>query len=176
MSTLRRVLGVDPGSVVTGYGIVDTDGVRSFHVAHGHFRTNGADFPARLGFIHTSLVELIQQWQPVEAGIEQVFVSNNPMSALKLGQARGAAICAIVSQGLGVAEYPPRQVKQAIVGTGSADKRQVQTMIRTLLSLNETLQADAADGLAVALCHAHTSGGLPQVAGRRRSRGRGLRM
>ena len=154
MSKLVRILGVDPGSIVTGFGVIDTDGVRTFHVAHGHIRAKGDTFADRLGHIHTELVEVLNLWQPAEASVEQVFVSNNAMSALKLGQARGAAISAIVSKSISVAEYPARKVKQSVVGSGAADKQQVQQMLKHLLHLDQPLQADAADGLAIALCHA----------------------
>lgn len=169
-----RILGVDPGSVVTGYGVIDTDGIRNFHVAHGHIRVEGDNFPERLGHIHYSIGKVLQEWQPDEAAVEQVFVSNNAMAALKLGQARGAAITALVSQALPVAEYTARSVKQAVVGSGAADKKQVQLMVRTLLGISKAVQADAADGLAVGICHAHTR--LSVTSGRGRRRGRALRL
>jgi len=177
MAQMIRVLGIDPGSIVTGYGVVDTDGVRCFHVAHGHIRTAGETFSDRLGSIHAELTGVINQWQPSEASIEQVFVSNNAMSALKLGQARGAAICAVVAHGIPVSEYPARTVKQSVVGSGGADKKQVQHMVKLLLNLEGSLQADAADGIAIALCHAHSrcapgrsAGGTADTGSRRRSR------
>ena len=131
-----------------------------------------------LGHIHGALGDIIAEWQPQEVAIEQVFLSNNPMSALKLGQARGAAITAAVSRQLIVAEYAPRLVKKVVTGSGSADKKQVQIMVRALLQIIPVLQVDAADGLAIAICHAHSRkspGGnvLPQ---RKRTRGRGLRL
>jgi len=155
--SLRRILGIDPGSVITGFGIIETDGVRDFHVHHGAIRIAGDDLPEKLGFILHSIGQLIDEWQPAEVSVEQVFVSKNPMSALKLGQARGAAICAAVQRGLPVAEYSPRTIKQAAVGYGSADKEQMQEMIRVLLTLEQRPPSDAADGLAAALCHAHSS-------------------
>ncbi len=151
-----RVLGIDPGSVCTGYGVIDTDGIRSIHVAHGHLRIEGDDLPEKLGYIYYEINRLVEQWKPQEAGIEQVFMSKNAMSALKLGQARGAAICAMVQQGVKVSEYTPRFVKQAVVGTGAAKKEQVQHMVSALLGLNEKLQSDAADALAIAICHGHS--------------------
>ncbi len=174
---LIRVLGIDPGSVITGYGLIESDGARSFHLTHGHIRVKGESFADKLGHIHAELGEIITQWQPQEVAIEQVFMSNNAMSALKLGQARGAAITAAVSRQLSVAEYAPRLVKKVVTGSGSADKQQVQTMVRALLQIVQNVQVDAADGLAIAICHAHsrkTPGGaaLPQ---RKRTRGRGLR-
>ena len=179
---LIRVLGIDPGSVITGYGLIESDGARSFHLAHGHIRVKGDSFPERLGHIHAALGEIINQWQPQEAAIEQVFLSNNPMSALKLGQARGAAITAAISRQITVAEYAPRLVKKVVTGSGAADKQQVQTMVRAMLQIEATLQVDAADGLAIAICHAHSrnvnAGSLPGAAAlapRKRVRGRGLR-
>ncbi|MBX2883331.1 MAG: crossover junction endodeoxyribonuclease RuvC [Granulosicoccus sp.] len=175
---LIRVLGIDPGSVVTGYGVIETDGSRSFHLAHGHIRARGNCFAEKLGHIHQSLGDVIEQWQPQEAAIEQVFLSNNAMSALKLGQARGAAVTAVISQHLSVAEYAPRAVKKVVTGSGSANKQQVQTMVRSLLQISKSLQVDAADGLAIAICHAHSrSGSLHQALPvRKRARGRGLRL
>jgi crossover junction endodeoxyribonuclease RuvC len=155
---MRRILGIDPGSVVTGYGVIDSDGVRDFHVSHGTIRVAGDDLAEKLGHILYKVDQLIEQWQPQEVGVEQVFVSKNPMSALKLGQARGAAICAAVQRGLPVAEYSARTIKQSAVGYGGADKAQMQEMIKLLFSLQQLPVADAADGLAVALCHAHTAG------------------
>lgn len=154
---MLRIIGIDPGSRITGYGLIDSDGVHSTHLAHGVLRLQGEALAPRLGQIFSGITAVINQHQPEVMAIEQVFVSKNASSALKLGQARGAAICAAVNLGLPVAEYSPRGIKQAIVGTGSADKTQVQHMVKILLSLNEKLQADAADALAVALSHAHTN-------------------
>ncbi len=173
-SQMVRILGVDPGSVVTGYGVIETDGIRNFHVAHGHIRVEGDSFPEKLGHIHHSLNQVLDQWHPDEAAVEQVFLSNNAMSALKLGQARGAAICALVARALPVAEYTARAVKQAVVGSGAADKKQVQVMVKTLLGVSKTLQADAADGLAISICHANTR--LSVSTGRSRRRSRSLRL
>jgi len=179
---LIRVLGIDPGSVITGYGIIESDGARSFHLAHGHVRVKGDNFAEKLGHIHAELSEVIMQWRPQEVAVEQVFMSNNAMSALKLGQARGAAITAAVSRQLSVAEYAPRLVKKVVTGSGSADKHQVQTMVKAMLQIASTLQADAADGLAIAICHAHSRGanvkaleGVTGYAPRKRAKGRGLR-
>ena len=121
----------------------------------GCIKLGSAPFPERLGQIYTDLAQLIAQYSPTQMAIENVFVAKNPSSALKLGQARGAAICAGVVQGLSVAEYAPREVKQAIVGKGSADKAQVQHMTRILLNIQKKLQEDQADALGIALCHAH---------------------
>lgn len=155
--TTRRILGIDPGSRITGIGIIDTDGRRNQHIFSTCLRLSDASFPERLGTIFSELTRIIREYQPLEMAIESVFVSNNPASALKLGQARGAAICAGVIAGLPVAEYSPKEVKQATVGKGGADKAQVQHMVKLLLSLQGRLQVDTADALAVALCHAHAS-------------------
>lgn len=153
----RRILGIDPGSRVTGYGIIDSDGMRSKHVVSGCIRTEIRDLGQRLSVIFNSVDELIETYRPEEIAVEQVFVARNAGSALKLGQARGAAICAAVRRGLTLSEYSPRAVKLAVVGTGAADKAQVQYMVRLLLGLNEEPASDAADALAVALSHAHAS-------------------
>jgi len=159
-----RVIGIDPGSVITGYGVVDTDGRRSVLVAHGHIRIKGDDLAGRLGCVFQGVSEVLEQWQPHEMAIEDVFVNRNALSALKLGQARGAAVVAACRFEIPVAEYTPRRVKQSVVGTGAADKIQVQHMIKRLLNLRESLQADAADALAIALCHAHSRGRDPAVS------------
>ena len=151
-----RILGIDPGSRITGYGIIDVKGDQATLVGHGVIRTGSGEFTERLGVIFSELRALIEQYRPSEAAVESVFVSHNAASALKLGQARGAAVCAAISQGLAVAEYSPRSVKQAIVGRGGADKVQVQHMVSVLLQLQDTPAEDAADALAVALCHQHT--------------------
>lgn len=156
MSESVRILGIDPGSVTTGYGIVDSDGRSSQHVVHGCIETGEGELPERLGVIYRELAAVIAQHGPAEMGVEQVFVARNATAALKLGQARGAAICAGVGAGLAVAEYPARLVKQSIVGTGGAAKEQIQHMVLVLLGLGDTaVPADAADALAVALTHAH---------------------
>jgi crossover junction endodeoxyribonuclease RuvC len=157
-----RVLGIDPGSLVTGFGIIDSDGRSSAHVHSGCIRMGGEDLVARLGMIFEQVTELVETHRPDVLSIEQVFVSRNPASALKLGQARGAAICAGVRGGLPVVEYSPASIKQA-VGTGSANKEQVQHMITMILGLDTAPAADAADALAVALCHAHTRTTLNQL-------------
>jgi crossover junction endodeoxyribonuclease RuvC len=155
-----RILGIDPGSRCTGYGIIDVGGDvaddRATRVTHGVIRSGSGEFAERLGVIFAGLRQLIEEFAPTAVAIESVFVSRNASSALKLGQARGAAVCAAISMGLPVAEYSPRSVKQAIVGRGGADKVQVQHMVRVLLRLQETPEEDAADALAVALCHQHT--------------------
>jgi crossover junction endodeoxyribonuclease RuvC len=155
--TRLRILGIDPGSRLTGFGIIDVGGDQAIAVQHGVIKAGTGEFPERLGIIFAGISDLIDEYQPGEMAIETVFVSRNAGSALKLGQARGAAICAAISRGLPVSEYAPRSVKQAIVGRGGADKVQVQHMVMVLLQLQDKLQEDAADALAVALCHQHTS-------------------
>lgn len=159
--TLRaahRILGVDPGSVVTGYGFIDVhERQRTTLVASGCLRLPSVAFPQRLKLIFDGLSALIAEHGPAEMAIEQVFVSRNAATAIKLGQARGAAICAGAVGGLAVAEYSAAEIKQAIVGRGRADKGQVQHMIAALLGVRGPLQADASDALAVALTHAHVS-------------------
>ncbi len=153
---MLRILGIDPGSRVTGYGLIESDGIRSVHIEHGALRLQGEALPPRLGEIYARVGALIERHRPAVMAIEQVFVSKNAASALKLGQARGAAICAAIQHGLEVAEYTPTRIKQSVVGSGRADKSQVQHMVRMMLNLSGPVQADAADALAVALSHAHT--------------------
>lgn len=149
-----RVLGVDPGSRITGYGLVDQQGSRLLHVDNGAIFTDAAaDFPGRLKLIFEGICLVINQFQPDAVAVEDVFFSNNVRSALKLGQARGSAIAAAVHAGLPVFEYTASQVKNAVVGEGKAAKEQVQRMVKALLGLPEVAQADAADALAVAICH-----------------------
>ena len=160
-----RVLGVDPGSRITGYGIVEQNGNKLVHVDNGAiFTDKAADFPGRLKKIFDGLSEVIAQYRPDEVAIENIFFSTNVQSALKLGQARGAAIVAAVHAGIPVSEYSALQVKQAVVGQGRAEKGQVQKMLKALLGLPETAQADASDALAVAVCHIN-SYGLKQITG-----------
>lgn len=152
-----RLLGIDPGSRITGYGLIELDGARSRHIASGCIRTDSHQpVSERLKTIFEGVSRVIQDYQPLEAAAEAVFMHRNPDSALKLGQARGAALCAVVMAGLPVSEYAPRAIKQAITGGGAADKQQMQRMIALLLALPEPPPADAADALAVALCHGHT--------------------
>jgi crossover junction endodeoxyribonuclease RuvC len=159
-----RILGIDPGSRLTGFGIIDVAGDRAVPVHHGAIKAGTGAFPERLGVIFQELQTLIRKYSPQQVAIETVFVAHNPSSAIKLGQARGAAICAAIAEGIPVSEYSPRSIKQAIVGRGGADKTQVQHMVMVLLQINERLQADAADALAVALCHQHTSQTLERMA------------
>jgi crossover junction endodeoxyribonuclease RuvC len=151
-----RIIGIDPGSRITGYGLIDSDGSHSVYLAHGVIKLDGEALPPRLGEIFSRVTDLIREHKPEVMAIEQVFIAKNPSSALKLGQARGAAICAAVDRGLSVAEYTPTRIKQAVVGTGRADKAQIQHMVQMILGLRQKPQADAADALAVALSHAHT--------------------
>ena len=162
---MNIILGIDPGSRLTGYGVVRQQGSQFHYVASGCIRLGSDDFPERLLRIFNGISEIIAQTQPTIFAIEQVFMARNPDSALKLGQARGAAIVAAKHAGLEVYEYSARQVKQAVVGSGAADKAQVQHMIRHLLKLSASPQADAADALAVALCHGHTQQSLIAMAG-----------
>ena len=150
-----RILGIDPGSRSTGYGIVDQDGQRISYVASGCVRAQGVSLATRLGIIYDGISQIIREYRPVEMAIEQVFMNRNADSALKLGQARGAAICAGVQAGVAVEEYAARQIKQAVVGKGGASKEQVQHMMCVLLSLTQTPPSDAADALGVAICHGH---------------------
>lgn len=159
-----RILGIDPGLRVTGFGVLDRDGQRLTYVSSGVVRTPDGELPQRLKAILDSLCEVIAQHAPDQVAVEKVFVNVNPQSTLLLGQARGAAICAAVSRGLPVAEYTALQVKQAVVGNGHAAKEQVQEMVRRLLSLPGDPSADAADALACAICHAHGGQGLGGVA------------
>lgn len=151
------ILGIDPGSITTGYGVIQRNGREFKFLACGCIRTGGGDLPNRLQTIFNDLQQVIELYQPHEMAIENVFMAKNPDSALKLGQARGAAICAFMAKNIPVSEYTANQVKQAVVGKGHADKKQVQHMIKILLNLSETPQADAADALAIAICHANTT-------------------
>lgn len=154
---MTRILGIDPGSQITGYGIIDVEGGRSHYHDSGCVHTsNERPLAERLRAIFESISQLITLYQPDEMAVERVFMHRNPDSALKLGQARGAAICAGAMADLPITEYAPRIIKQAIVGKGGADKAQIQHMVRALLQLSFLPREDAADALAVALCHGHT--------------------
>ncbi|MCH8536387.1 MAG: crossover junction endodeoxyribonuclease RuvC [Alkalimonas sp.] len=167
------ILGIDPGSRLTGYGVIQHQGSRFDYVSSGCIRLPEADLPERLKHIFQGVSEIIRQHQPTFFAIEQVFMARNADSALKLGQARGAAIVAATQFDLPVFEYSARQVKQAVVGTGAADKAQVQHMVKAILKLPGNPQADAADALAVALCHGHTQQSLVSMAGQARKTVRG---
>ncbi|WP_455028726.1 crossover junction endodeoxyribonuclease RuvC [Neisseria sp.] len=156
-----RILGIDPGSRVTGFGVIDVHGREHHYVASGCIKTpTGAPLSERIAVIVRHIDEIIRHYQPRQAAIEQVFVNVNPAATLMLGQARGAAIAALVMHDLPVFEYTALQVKQAVVGKGKAAKEQVQHMVVQMLALSGTPQADAADGLAVALTHALRNHGL----------------
>lgn len=156
-------MGVDPGSRKTGVGIIEINGDRVTPVYFDAINAGTGEFTQRLGTIFTELQQLIREYQPHQAAIETVFVAHNAASAIKLGQARGAAVCAAISCEIPVSEYSPRSVKQAIVGRGAADKTQVQHMVGLLLGIQGPIQNDAADALAVALCHQHTSQTLARM-------------
>jgi crossover junction endodeoxyribonuclease RuvC len=159
-----RILGLDPGSRRTGFGVIECRGSDYKHVAHGCIAVAGLELADRLRRIFEALTGLISEHGPGEIAVERVFVNRNVESALKLGQARGAALCAI-PEGVPVFEYAPRAIKLALVGSGAAEKAQVGHMIKTLLQLNEKLSPDASDALAIAVCHAHTRR-LHQLASR----------
>jgi crossover junction endodeoxyribonuclease RuvC len=150
-----RVIGIDPGSRITGYGLVDTDGFRHKYVSSGFIQIKAGTLGNKLGIIFSEVSKIVATWQPESMAIEQVFVKHNVDSALKLGQARGAAICAGVQAELPIGEYTPRAIKKAVIGSGAADKQQIQYMIQRLLGLDELPQSDEADALAIAICHAH---------------------
>ena len=152
-----RVMGIDPGSRTTGYGVVEMDGSHLTHVAHGAISSPaGAPAPQRLAVIYRGLCEVLADYAPEEVCVESIFHSRNSQTALKLGQARGVALLAAELRDLPVVEYAPMQVKSAVVGYGRAEKQQVQDMVRRLLRLPESIGTDAADALAVAICHVQT--------------------
>ncbi|MCD1125795.1 crossover junction endodeoxyribonuclease RuvC [Jinshanibacter sp. LJY008] len=151
------ILGIDPGSRITGYGVIRQQGRKLEYLGSGCIRTAVDDLPTRLKLVYAGVSEIITQFQPDFFAIEQVFMARNADSALKLGQARGAAIVAAVNADLPVFEYAARQVKQTVVGHGAAEKTQVQHMVKTLLKLAANPQADAADALAIAITHCHLS-------------------
>ena len=152
----QRILGIDPGSRATGYGVIEKKGNRLYYVTCGVIRLSDKNsFSGRLKIIFDGLCEVIDSHKPAVAAVEDVFVAANPRTALKLGHARGVAVLAALHNGLQVHDYTPRMVKQAVVGYGNADKNQVQQMVRILLQLSASPSADAADALAVAMCHAN---------------------
>jgi crossover junction endodeoxyribonuclease RuvC len=172
---MSLILGIDPGSQKTGFGIINFVSGRSEYVTSGVIRLPTGELPQRLRIIFDNVTELVDQHGPQELAVEQVFMAKSAGSALKLGQARGAAIVACAVRGIPVAEYSARQIKQSVVGTGAADKSQVQHMVRVLLRLVATPQEDAADALAAALCHAHTQHSMLNIAGATAVRRRRLR-
>ncbi len=161
----RRILGIDPGLRVTGFGVLIQQGNKLIYVTSGCIRASGDSLPVRLGIIARDLAHVIAEECPTEVAVERVFVNINPNSTLLLGQARGAAIAAAVLAGLPVHEYTAGQVKQAVVGRGRALKPQVQEMVRRLLQLPGIPSPDAADALACAICHAHGSVGVGELRG-----------
>jgi crossover junction endodeoxyribonuclease RuvC len=163
-----RVLGIDPGSSVTGYGVVERTGSRVRHVEHGTLRPpRGDDLAVRLAFLHAGLAALVARSRPDVAAVERTFVAASPRAALVLGHARGVALAALGARGVPVCELAPSQVKRAVVGTGAAEKRQVQAMVQRLLGLAEAPALDAADALAAALCQAQ-AGRLADLVARAR--------
>ena len=170
-----RILGIDPGLRVTGFGVIEQTGQQLVYVASGCIRSGEGALPQRLKVLLEGLQEVIAAYHPQCVAVEQVFVNINPQSTLLLGQARGTAICAAVASALPVAEYTALQVKQAVVGAGKASKEQVQAMVRRLLKLPGDPSPDAADALACAICHAHGGQGYGGVGAGRRRRGGRLR-
>lgn len=172
-SFMSIILGIDPGSRITGFGVIRMNGRKIDYVASGCIKIKDGILSERLNQIFDCISEVIQEYKPDEAAIEQVFMAKNADSALKLGQARGAAMVAMAQHALVVAEYSARQIKQAVVGIGSADKSQVQHMVTSILKLNATPQSDAADGLATAICHGHAiQSALFQAGAKKITRGR----
>ena len=155
MTTKRRILGIDPGSRLTGFGVVDFDGDRAIYIASGTVKSIDGAFADRLRQIFESVGGIVDEFRPDIVSIESVFMHKNAGSALKLGHARSAAICATFAHGVEVHEYAPREIKQAVVGTGAATKEQVQHMVVSILTLDGVPAPDAADALAAALCHGH---------------------
>ena len=175
MSTVTRILGIDPGLRMTGFGVIEMQGQKLRYIASGCIKSDGNQrLPERLHTLYAGITEIIGTYKPDIAAVEQVFSNVNPQSTLLLGQARGAAITALVTQGLPVSEYTALQVKQSVVGHGKAAKQQVSHMVMRLLTLPGEPGSDAADALACAICHAHGSQGLGQLAapGRRQKGGR----
>ncbi len=170
-----RVLGIDPGSAAMGFGVVDSEGGKLIHVAHGTLRPpRNSPLAARLNYLHDGVAKIMGDYAPDAAAVEQVFVSVSPRSALVLGQARGVALAAVNAGGAPVVEYAPSRIKQAVTGSGRAGKRQVQNMVRRLLDLDRPPPSDAADALAAAICHAHAGrlGALALEASSRSGRSR----
>jgi crossover junction endodeoxyribonuclease RuvC len=162
-----KVLGIDPGSRLTGYGLIEIKNGRTSYLASGCIRMRTSTAAERLGEIHAGIVALIDDHGPDAAAVEQVFLARNARSALLLGQARGAALAALASRGVPISEYAARSVKQAITGTGGASKDQIQHMVRALLKLPAAPARDAADALAIAICHINTLGPLSRHTLRR---------
>lgn len=155
MSKTTRILGIDPGSRFTGFGVLDFEGDKPTYIASGTIKSPDGAFPDRLKKIFDSVGEIVDQYRPAIVSVESVFMARNAGSALKLGHARSAALCATFAFDVDVFEYSPREIKLAVVGTGAATKEQVQHMVVSLLQLDGAPAADAADALAAAICHAH---------------------
>jgi crossover junction endodeoxyribonuclease RuvC len=167
-----RILGIDPGSNITGYGIIDIEGNHATHITHGNILLGDDELPVKLRTVFEKITAVVKDFKPEEAAVEKVFMHRNADSALKLGQARGAVITACTLQDLKVFEYTPNQIKQSTVGKGHAAKQQVQHMVKVLLCLKNTPDTDAADALAIALCHAHSRAGLQRMGASSIRRGR----
>lgn len=160
-----RILGLDPGLQVTGWGLIESMGTRLSHVANGTVRTTpGLSLAQRLVEIHDGLIRVIEDYRPDEAAVEETFVNKNPASTLKLGQARGVALLVPAMAGLSVAEYTPNHIKKAVVGAGHAAKEQIHAMVRVLLPGVHITGTDAADALGVAICHAHNGTGYARLS------------
>jgi crossover junction endodeoxyribonuclease RuvC len=171
-----RLLGLDPGLRITGWGVISVSGNRIQHIANGTIATGAGDLAQRLTEIYEGLATLIVRYQPDEAAVEETFVNQNPRSTLKLGQARGAAILAPARAGIPVFEYAPNLIKKSVVGTGHAAKEQIQRMVAMLLPGSRVTGADAADALAVAICHAHLRATAARIGeGTREAAGAGAR-
>ena len=167
---MTLILGIDPGSRITGYGLIKENQRQLYYVDSGCIRTSEGVLSQRLLQIFNGICQLMEEFSPDEVAIEQVFMHQNPSSALKLGHARGVAMVACASHRVNVSEYSARLVKQSIAGYGAAEKHQVKHMVVNLLQLSSSPQSDAADALAIAICHSHTRNGLLATAGRRTRR------
>lgn len=154
----QRILGIDPGSRNTGFAVIDSNGHRSQRIASGCIRVGEQPWPDRLGVIFDRVAVLVAEYQPHDMAVEQLIFARDPKAALKLGQARGAVLCAGIKGGLRVHEYSPKTVKLAVVGSGGAEKSQVQQMVKILLAMPDMPSEDEADALAIAICHAHSMG------------------
>lgn len=158
-SNLIRIIGIDPGLRRTGWGVIESDGVRLSYVASGHVKsTDKEELSFRLRELYEGLAGILASFKPQEAAVEETFVNDNPRSTLKLGQARGMAMLAPAMRGIRVAEYPPNLIKKTVVGAGHADKKQIQMMVTMLLPRAKFDSADEADALAIAICHANHRG------------------
>jgi crossover junction endodeoxyribonuclease RuvC len=162
---LTVILGIDPGSRVTGYGVIKSEGQKMSYIDSGCIRTSAGELSPRLLEIFNGICELMEAYRPQEAAIEQVFMHKNVNAALKLGHARGVAMVAVASHRIPIYEYSPRQMKQALVGYGAAQKEQVKQMVMCLLDLKQAPQTDAADALGIAICHRHMHTGLQKLLG-----------